>query len=126
MNSRLTWAGPHGRVAFPVARVTSKRCVSISCTSGFLHGQGHTAVWITLPGRVKPRIIPHGQTTPSHGRVDIRASRVKARTISHGQSGHLHGRVSCGCARVASFSTCLAPDLRPIDPELAPKPSFTC
>ncbi|CAL1356747.1 unnamed protein product [Linum trigynum] len=45
---------------------------------------------------------------------------------SHGQAITSHGRVNIRAARVTSFVTCLAPDLHPIDPELAPKPSFTC
>ncbi|CAL1409289.1 unnamed protein product [Linum trigynum] len=61
-----------------------------------------TAVSILCSARVCSRRNSHGQAIPSHGRVNIRA------------------------ARVTSFATCLAPELRPIDPELAPKPSFTC
>ncbi|CAL1406330.1 unnamed protein product [Linum trigynum] len=92
---------PHGRVAYPVARVRSKRSVSNNCTSGYLHGQGHTAVWLTQSARVKPRIIPHGHIA------------------------HSHGRVGFICAYVAYSATLHASDLRPIDPELALKPSFT-
>ncbi|CAL1393472.1 unnamed protein product [Linum trigynum] len=55
----------------------------------------------------------------------VRAGRVCSRQNSHGQKYELHGRVICGCARVASFVTCLAPDLRPIDPKLAPESPFT-
>ncbi|CAL1403578.1 unnamed protein product [Linum trigynum] len=61
-----------------------------------------TAVWIFCSARVCSRKNSHGQAIPSHGRVNIRV------------------------ARVTSFVTRLAPDLRPIDPELAPKSSFTC
>ncbi|CAL1369257.1 unnamed protein product [Linum trigynum] len=61
-----------------------------------------TAVSIFCSVSVCSRRLSHGQTTPSHGRVNIRA------------------------ARVTFFVTCLVPDLHPIDPELAPKPSFTC
>ncbi|CAL1387752.1 unnamed protein product [Linum trigynum] len=116
---------PHGRVRYPVARVRSKRRVSNNCTSGYLHGQGHTAVWLTLSARVKPRRIPHGHNATSHGRVGFIPARAKARRIPHGQIGYLHGRVGFVCARVASSVTRRVSDLRPIDPELAPKPSFT-
>ncbi|CAL1382908.1 unnamed protein product [Linum trigynum] len=54
------------------------------------------------------------------------SARVCSRQNSHGQAITSHGRVNIRAARVTSFVTCLTPDLHPIDPELAPKPSFTC
>ncbi|CAL1370354.1 unnamed protein product [Linum trigynum] len=124
--SRLTRPGWHGRAAHPVARVSQNTAYHLVefqalCTARVARPCGHplspvvalaecgtanpatcTAVSIFCSARVCSRRMSHGQTTPSHGRVNIRA------------------------ARVTSFVTCLAPDLRPIDPELAPKPSFTC
>ncbi|CAL1410999.1 unnamed protein product [Linum trigynum] len=52
-------------------------------------------------------------------------SRACPRTIPHGQTGQLHGRAGCGCARATSSEPRHASDPRPIDPRLAPKPSFT-
>ncbi|CAL1378310.1 unnamed protein product [Linum trigynum] len=124
--SRLTRLGWHGRAAHPVARVSQNAAYHLVefqalCTArmarpcelpflpvfalaecGTANPATCTAVWVFCSARVCSRRIPHGQAIPSHGRVNIRA------------------------ARVTSFVTCLAPDLRPIDPELAPKPSFTC
>ncbi|CAL1353866.1 unnamed protein product [Linum trigynum] len=54
------------------------------------------------------------------------SARVCSRQNSHGQAITSHGRVNIRAARVASFVTCHVPNLHPIDPELAPKPSFTC
>ncbi|CAL1411254.1 unnamed protein product [Linum trigynum] len=123
--SRLTRPGWHGRAAHPVARVSQNAAYHLVefqalCTArmarpcelpflpvfalaecGTANPVTCTAMWVFCSARVCSRRIPHGQTTPSHGRVYIRA------------------------ARVTSFVTCLAPDLHPIDPELAPKPSFT-
>ncbi|CAL1403202.1 unnamed protein product [Linum trigynum] len=123
--SRLTRAGPHGRVAYPVARVSQNDAFHLVQFSGFSHGQSGMAVCdFHLP------VFALGKTRTAkpllHTAVCVvRAGRVCSRTISHGQKYELHGRVICGCARVASFVTCLAPDLRPIDPKLAPEPTFT-
>ncbi|CAL1357792.1 unnamed protein product [Linum trigynum] len=123
--SRITRAGPHGRVAYPVARVSENAAFHLVRSSGFSHGQGGTTVWeFHLPVFALGK--SHTARPLLHTAVwIIRAGRVCSRTISHGQKYELHGRVICGCARVASFVTCLSPDLRPIDPKLAPKPPFT-
>ncbi|CAL1406143.1 unnamed protein product [Linum trigynum] len=54
------------------------------------------------------------------------SARVYSRQNSHGQAITSHGRANIRAARMTSLVTCLARDLHPIDPELAPKPSFTC
>ncbi|CAL1411056.1 unnamed protein product [Linum trigynum] len=42
--SRLTRPGWHGRVAYPVARVSQNAAFQLVRSSGFSHGQGRTAV----------------------------------------------------------------------------------